>query len=76
VEWHVVVAVEVLCVDDVSVDVVSSGVVELVAGLVEDAVDVACDAGVVVVEGPIVVHQNGCYYRHNPTLFIRYARMG
>ena len=39
VEWHVVVAVEVLCVDDVSVDEVSSGVVELVAGLAEDAVD-------------------------------------
>lgn len=59
VEWHVVVAVEVLCVDDVSVDAVSSGVVGLVAGLVEDAVDAAGDDGVVVVEGAVVVHQDG-----------------
>jgi len=59
VEEHVVVAVEVLCVDDVSVDAVSPGVVELVAGLVEDAVDAAGDDGFVVVEGPVVVHQDG-----------------
>jgi len=59
VEWHVVVAVEVLCVDDVSVDAVSPCVVELVAGLVEDAVDVVGDDGVVVVEGPVIVHQDG-----------------
>jgi len=29
------------------------------AGLAEDAVDAPGDDGVVVVEGPIVVHQNG-----------------
>jgi len=58
VEWHVVVAVEVLCVDDVSVDAVSPCVVGLVAGLVEDAVDAAGDDGVVVVEGPVVVHED------------------
>jgi len=45
-------------VDDVSVDAVSPCVVELVAGLVEDAVDAAGDDGVVVVEGPVVVHQD------------------
>ena len=45
--------------DDVSVDAVSPCVVELVAGLAEDAVDAAGDDGVVVVEGPIVVHQDG-----------------
>ena len=62
-EEHVVVAVEVLCVDDVSVDAVSPCVVELVAGLVEDAVDAVGDDGVVVVEGPFVVHEDrdhGC----------------
>ena len=58
-EEHVVVAVEVLCVDDVSVDAVSPCVVELVTGLVEDAVDGAGDDGVVVVEGPVVVHEDG-----------------
>ncbi len=47
-----------LCVDDVSVDVVSPCVVEPVAGLAEDAVDAAGDDGVVVVEGPIVVHED------------------
>ena len=59
VEQHVVVAVEVLCVDDVSVDAVSPRVVEPVAGLAEDAVDAAGDDGVVVVEGPVIVHQHG-----------------
>jgi len=53
------VAVEVLCVDDVSVDAVSPCVVELVAGLAEDAVDGAGDDGVVVVEGSVVVHEDG-----------------
>ena len=59
VEQHVVVAVEVLCVDDVSVDAVSPRVVELAAGLAEDAVDAPGDDGVVVVEGSIIVHQDG-----------------
>ena len=59
VEEHVVVVVEVLCVGDVSVDAVSLCVVELVAWLVEDAVDAVGDDGVVVVEGPVVVHQDG-----------------
>lgn len=58
-EQHVVVAVEVSCVDDVSVDAVSPCVVELAAGLAEDAVDAPGDDGVVVVEGPVVVHENG-----------------
>ncbi len=58
-EQHVVVAVEVSCVDDVSVDAVSPCVVELVVGLAEDAVDAAGDDCVVVVEGPVVVHQDG-----------------
>jgi len=55
------VAVEVLCVDDVSVDAVSPCVVEPVAGLAEDAVDAAGDDGVVVVECTIVVHQDGSH---------------
>jgi len=55
----VVGGLEVLCVDDVSLDAVSPCVVELVAGLAEDAVDAAGDDCVVVVEGPIVVHENG-----------------
>jgi len=59
VEQHVVVAVEVLRVDDVSVDAVSPRVVEPVAGMAEDAVDAAGDDGVVVVEGSVVVHQDG-----------------
>jgi len=46
-------------VDDVSVDAVSPCVVEPVAGLAEDAVDAPGYDGVVVVKGPIVVHQNG-----------------
>jgi len=53
------------CVDDVSVDAVSPCVVELVAGLAEDAVDALGDDGVVVVEGPVVVHEDGnhgCFY--------------
>jgi len=62
VEEHVVVAVEVLCVDDVSVDAVSPCVVEPVAGLAEDAVDAPGDDGVVVVESPIVVHENCNHY--------------
>ena len=45
--------------DDVSVDAVSPFVVELVAGLAVDAVDAAGDDGVVVVEGPVVVHLDG-----------------
>ena len=52
-EEEVVVAVEVLCVDDVSVDAVSPCVVKLVAGLAEYAVDAACNAGIVVVESPV-----------------------
>jgi len=56
---HVIVAVEVSCVDDVSVDAVSPCVVELVAELTENAVDAAGDDGVVVVEGPVVVHPDG-----------------
>jgi len=59
VEQHVVVAVEVPCVDDVSVDAVSPRVVEPVTGLAEDAVDAPGDDGVVVVEGAVVVHENG-----------------
>ena len=55
VEEHVVVAVEVACVDDVLVDAVSPGVVEL-AGLVEDTVDASGDDGVV--EDPVVVHED------------------
>jgi len=46
-------------VDDVSEDAVSPCVVELVAGLAEDAVDAGGDDGVVVVEGPVVVHEAG-----------------
>ncbi len=45
--------------DDVPVDAVSPRVVEPVAGLAEDAVDAPGDDGVVVVEGTVVVHQNG-----------------
>jgi len=63
VEWHVFVAVDVLCVDDVSVDAVSQCVVELVAGLAEDAVDAAGDDGVVVVEGPVIIHEDGGHNR-------------
>jgi len=59
VEEHIIVAVKVPCVDDVPVDAVSPRVVEPVAGLAEDAVDAPGDDGVVVVEGPVVVHQDG-----------------
>ena len=59
VEQHVVVAVEVPCVNDVSVDAVSPRVVEPVAVLAEDAVDAPGDDGVVVMEGSIIVHQDG-----------------
>jgi len=52
-------------VDDVSVDAVSPCVVELVAGLAEDAVDAVGDVGVVVVEGPIIVHENSYHFRPN-----------
>lgn len=45
--------------DDVSVDAVSPCVVEPVAGLAEDAVDAPGDDGVVVVEGTVVIHQDG-----------------
>ena len=69
-EEHVVVAVEVLYVDDVSVDAVSPCVVELVAGLTEDTVDAAGDDSVVVVEGPVVVHEDGDCFRHNTFTFI------
>ncbi len=48
--------------DDVSVDAVSPRVVELLAGLAEDAVDAAGDDGVVVVECAVVVHQDGYHY--------------
>ena len=42
--------------------------------VVDDAVDAAGDDGVVVVEGPVVVHQDGNFFCHNPTLFILRAR--
>ena len=51
-------AVEVLFVDDVSVDAVSPCVVELLAGLAEDAVDAPGDDGVVVVECPFVINED------------------